>query len=67
MPTRVKRDDVQRMIAEGAQLIDPLSEAEYAEEHIAGAINVPQNRLTREAVAHLQKEKPVIVYCFDLE
>ncbi len=67
MPTRVTRDDVQRMIAEGAQVIDPLSEAEYAEEHITGAINVPQNRLTREAVVHLHTDKPVIVYCFDLE
>ena len=67
MPTRVTRDDVQRMITEGAQVIDPLPEAEYAEEHIPGAINVPQNKLTREAVANLQKDKPVIVYCYDLE
>lgn len=67
MPARVTRDDVQRMIAEGAQVIDPLSEAEYAEERIPGAINVPQNKLTREAVAHLQKDRPVIVYCYDLE
>jgi len=55
------------MLTEGAQLVDPLPEAEYAEEHLAGAINVPLRKLNRETTAHLRKGQPVIVYCFDLD
>jgi rhodanese-related sulfurtransferase len=65
MPTRITREDVQRMTAEGAVLIDTLSENEYAEEHIAGAINIPQKMLTPQATAHLAKDAPLIVYCYD--
>ena len=67
MPAKVVREDVQRMIAEGVSPFDPLPEAEYAEEHLPGAINVPQGVLSRETTAHLPKEKPLIVYCYDLE
>ena len=67
MPTGITREDVQRMINEGARLVDPLPEAEYAEEHLPGAINVPQGRLNKETTARLRKDQPVIVYCYDLE
>ncbi|MFQ6019189.1 MAG: rhodanese-like domain-containing protein [Dehalococcoidia bacterium] len=67
MPTKVTREDVQSMIGEGAQLFDPLPESEYADEHIAGAINVPLRKLNRETTSHLRKDQPLIVYCFDLE
>ena len=67
MPTSIDRDDVQRLIGEGAQLVDPLPEAEYAEEHITGAINVPLRKLNRATTAHLRQGQPVIVYCFDLD
>ena len=67
MPTNITREDVERMIREGAQLVDPLPEAEYAEEHLTGAINIPQGRLNKETTAQLGKDQPVIVYCYDLE
>ncbi|KKN10446.1 hypothetical protein LCGC14_1036570 [marine sediment metagenome] len=67
MPTNISRDDVQRLIGEGAQVVDPLPEDEYAEEHLPGAINVPLRKLNRETTAHLQKDQPVIVYCYDLD
>ncbi len=67
MPTSIDRGDVQRLMREGAQLVDPLPEAEYAEEHITGAINIPQGRLNKETTAHLRKDQPLIVYCYDLE
>jgi rhodanese-related sulfurtransferase len=67
MPTRIIREDVQRMLGEGAQLVDPLPEGEHAEEHLSGAINVPLRELNRETTAHLRKDQPVIVYCYDLE
>jgi len=67
MPTQINRDDVQRMTAEGAVLIETLPEGEYAEEHIAGAVNIPQKMLTTQGTAHLTKDAPLIVYCYDLD
>jgi rhodanese-related sulfurtransferase len=65
MPTQVTREDVQRMWAEGAVLIDVLPEGEYAEEHIVGAVNIPLKKLDQETTAHLAKDAPLIVYCYD--
>ena len=67
MPIRITREDVQRMTAEGAVLIDTLPESEYAEEHIAGAVNIPLRKLDRQTTAHLAKDAPLIVYCYDLD
>ena len=53
--------------AEGAVLIDTLPENEYAEEHIVGAVNIPQKQLTPQGTAHLAKDAPLIVYCYDLD
>jgi rhodanese-related sulfurtransferase len=67
MTIQITREDVQRMTAEGAVLIDTLSESEYAEEHIVGAVNIPQKQLTLQGTAHLAKDAPLIVYCYDLD
>jgi rhodanese-related sulfurtransferase len=67
MATRIAREDVQRMTAEGAVLIEVLPESEYAEEHIAGAVNIPQKHLTPQTTAHLAKNAALIVYCYDTE
>ena len=67
MPTRITREDVQRLTAEAAVLIDTLSEGEYAEEHIPSAINIPLKKLDRQATRHLAKDAPLIVYCYDTE
>ena len=67
MTKKIDREDVQRMVADGAQLVDTLSEEEYAAEHIAGAINLPLRKLDRAMAAWLAKDRPVIVYCFDTD
>ena len=67
MPTRITRDDVQRLLAEGAQLVEVLPEREYSEEHIPGAMNIPLKKLDRESTAKLDRAQPVIVYCSDLQ
>src|SRR6266446_5538301 len=36
VPTTIGRDDVRRLIAEGAQLVEVLPRAEYDEEHLPG-------------------------------
>ncbi|MDA8295242.1 MAG: rhodanese-like domain-containing protein [Actinomycetota bacterium] len=59
------RDDVARLVAEGAQLVEVLSEAEYDEEHLPGAVNVPLRLLDQAAIGGLDRSRPVIVYCWD--
>lgn len=65
MPTAVDRAGVQRLINEGAQLVEVLPQDEYDEEHLEGAIHLPLKQLTAEAASVLDKGRPVIVYCWD--
>ena len=63
MPMSILRDAVQRLIAdENAQLVEVLPPAEYEDEHIAGAINLPLRQLDRESAGRLDRGRPVIVY-----
>ncbi|MCZ6614297.1 MAG: rhodanese-like domain-containing protein [Chloroflexi bacterium] len=63
MATPIRRDEVQRLIRdEGAQLVEVLPPAEYEEEHIEGAINIPLKGLDQETTSRLDKDRPVIVY-----
>jgi rhodanese-related sulfurtransferase len=65
MPTTLFRDDVRRMVEEGAQLVEVLPAKEYAEAHLPKAINLPLKILDRQAAQQLQPDRPVIVYCND--
>jgi rhodanese-related sulfurtransferase len=57
---------VQKLLAEGAQLVEVLPQAEYDEEHLPGAISLPLKKLDAEqAKAVLDRARPVIVYCWD--
>lgn len=67
MPSDIDRDQVQRLVAEGAQLVEVLPADEYAEAHIPGAINLPLKKLDRTTAARLERERPVIVYCHDFQ
>lgn len=65
MPRPVDREELQRLVAAGAQLVEVLPPAEYEEEHLPGAINVPLKDLTRAGVERLDRDRPLIVYCYD--
>lgn len=68
MPTPVDRDEVQRLLAEEhAQLVEVLPEAEFEDEHLPGAINIPLKQLDRESTMQLDRAHPVIVYCHDTQ
>lgn len=67
MPTTIGRRSVQRLLANGATLIDVLPDEEYEQEHISGAIHISLRQLDRTTTAHLDKHRPVIVYCWDLQ
>lgn len=65
MPTEIDRNQVQRLVAQGAQLVEVLPPDEYEEDHLPGAISLPLRRLEGEAVHLLDRTRPVIVYCWD--
>ena len=67
MPTPIDRDGVQRLLAEGAQLVEVLPQDEYEDEHLPGAINIPLKMLDAERTQRLDCERPVIVYCYDYQ
>ncbi len=55
MPKTIARDEVRRLVEDGAQLVDVLPREEYEEEHLAGAINIPLKELDAETTAGLRK------------
>jgi rhodanese-related sulfurtransferase len=67
MPTAIDRKEVQRLVAEGAQLVEVLPRPEYEDEHLPGAINLPLKQLNRETARQLGLARPVIVYCNDYQ
>ena len=66
MPVSITRDRVQQLAADGALLVEVLAPEEYNREHLAGAINLPLSKLTRESASEkLPGGRPIIVYCQD--
>ena len=66
MPGSIGRQEVQRLLAEEqAQLVEVLPAAEYEDEHLPGAINIPLKELDRKTTGRLDRARPVIVYCYD--
>jgi rhodanese-related sulfurtransferase len=49
----------------GAQLVEVLPQAEYDEDHLPGAINLPLRKIETEARTRLDPARPVVVYCWD--
>ena len=63
MPTDIVREDVQRLVREGAQVVDVRPDAEYQEQHIVGAINLPLKALDAATTASaLDRSRAVVVY-----
>jgi rhodanese-related sulfurtransferase len=68
MPTPIDRDELQRLLRdEQAQLVEVLPPDEYDDEHLPGAINIPLKTLDRETTGQLDRNRPVIVYCYDTQ
>jgi len=65
MPKEIQRDDVRKLVAAGAQLVEVLPSPEYEEDHLPGAIHLPLKKIDSEAGSVLDRSKPVIVYCWD--
>lgn len=65
MATRIWLEQLQELIDQGAQVVEVLTEDDYAPAHIPGAINLPLRRLDEQAANTLDRGRPVVVYCWD--
>lgn len=65
MPPIVDRDAVQDLASQGAQIVEVLPDAEYAQRHLPGAIHIPLARIETEASERLDATRAVVVYCWD--
>jgi len=62
MVSNITRTDVQRLLAEGAIVVDVRPAQEFSDEHIAGAIHIHLKSLDTDTTAVLDRNRPVIVY-----
>jgi rhodanese-related sulfurtransferase len=68
MANRAFRDDVRRLQAEGAQVVEALPRAEYEWKHIAGAISLPLRELDEAtAFSRLDQGRAIVTYCHDFQ
>lgn len=67
VPIDINRDDVQRFMADGAQLVELLPAEEYNQAHLPEAINIPLKELSAQRVKSLDPTRPVITYCSDFQ
>ena len=67
MPIEINREEVVTMAAVGAQLVEALPARQYEEERLPGAINIPLKKLDSRTAATLDRNRPVIVYCYDYQ
>lgn len=65
MPRIIDREELEALVAKGAQLVEVLPKEEYEDEHLPGAINIPLRKIDAEARERLDPDRPVIVYCWD--
>jgi rhodanese-related sulfurtransferase len=56
---------VQELLDRGAQLVEVLPREEYDELHLPGAASMPLKELDADRARELDRERPVIVYCWD--
>jgi rhodanese-related sulfurtransferase len=65
VPRQIGRDEVRAMSAGGVVVVEVLPAADYEDEHLPGAINIPIKKLDALAPERLAPDRPVIVYCYD--
>lgn len=56
--------EVRRLLRDGALLVDVRTPAEYAEQHLPGAVNVPLDRIAVWFPQHvLDKNRVILIHC----
>ena len=65
MPVTIDLAELDRLLASGAQLVEVLPAKEFGDEHLPDAINLPLKKIDATTVAQLDRQRPVVVYCWD--
>jgi phage shock protein E len=65
MTSAVDAHWLRELLADGAQLVEVLPEAEYREEHLPRAINIPLKQLDATTAQQLDPARAVVIYCWD--
>ena len=65
MPQEIDRTNVQRLMRDGAQVVEVLPREEFEQDHLPGAISLPLRILETEAKEKLDPARPILVYCWD--
>ncbi len=60
---QIKPEEAQRLVSEGALLVDVRTTTEFGSGHLPGAINVPLQDLAKRSVELEPKDQPIVVYC----
>jgi rhodanese-related sulfurtransferase len=58
----ISREEAQKMVAAGAQLVDVRVDHEWDAGHIPGATHLPLAELAERA-GEIDKDRPVVLYC----
>ena len=61
----IGRERVRQLLDGGAQVVEVLERRQYRLAHLPGAVHLPAWELTRERADELDRDQPVVVYCFD--
>jgi rhodanese-related sulfurtransferase len=61
-PPTVSREEAEKLIDEGAQLVDVRAQHEWETGRIAGAEHLPLTELA-ERTSEIDKDRPVVLYC----
>jgi rhodanese-related sulfurtransferase len=65
MASTVDLQGLRGLLERGAQLVEVLPREEYEELHLPGALNLPLKELDAQAAGQLDRDRPVVVYCWD--
>lgn len=65
MASGIGLEQTRKLIADGAQLVEVLPEPEYAKAHLPGAVNLPLKRLDAQTAGILDRQRAIVVYCWD--
>ncbi len=63
--TSIDYSALRGLLRDGAQLVEVLPAGEYLEMHLPGAVNIPLKTLDAATTAGLDRDRPVVVYCWD--
>ncbi len=63
----VGTEQARRLVEAGAQVVEVLPESDYRIEHLPGAVCIPLPMLDQRTAGQLDRHRPVVVYCYDLQ